>query len=137
MSSITPSSSSEASAALERIAALSGAALKYCHPEINAAVSARSRARALYSEGYGQGPTGALSRPRDDLYSIYANELQFVRDLEFADSGRVGALRLKGLLLGPVARPKSAAEYAEMREAAEAHLARIGGGVMLGSMNHA
>jgi hypothetical protein len=107
---------------------LSGAALKYCHPEISAAVYARSRARALYSEGYGQGPTGALSRPRTDLYSIYADELQFVRDPGFTDSGRVGALRLKGLLPGPVARPKSAAEYAEMREAAEAHLAKIGGG---------
>ncbi len=106
---------------------LSGAALKYCHPEISAAVYARSRARALYSEGYGQGPTGAFSRPCADLYSIYADELQFVRDPGFADSGRVGALRLKGLLPGPLARPKSAAEYAEMREAAEAHLAEIGG----------
>jgi len=84
------------------------------HPEWSAAVWARCRAR-LWS---GPDGTGALYVPASSVVAFRTDALYLTERQPWPDDGRVGRLRLKSWLPGPLPWPESKSALLRMRDSA-------------------
>lgn len=96
--------------------------LLHAHPEWSSTVWAKTRARMLFSKRFGQGETGALTVPREDVLAIRGDALYLARDPDWPETGRVGELRKKGEILQPVEAPDSGHALNPLRDRSEREL---------------
>jgi len=100
---------------------------EWYHPEIAAQVWGRGRAKVLSGPGAGGASTGALAVPSSTLIgingdAIYTTALpHWALPVRFggADDGKVGRLRLKGLLEGDMKIPDTLVRRDQLRSKAE------------------
>ena len=101
-------------------AELSGRNLAFRHPEWSSQVWARGHARILESPtGDRARWAGAAQLPLDHLVGIRGDALYLTEDPGWPDDGRVGRLRVKGHLHGPLPAPGSFSDLNDLRERAE------------------
>lgn len=100
--------------------ALTGAAARWYHPEFTSQVWGRSHARLLDS------PTadrlrngGALYVQPHEVVGVRGDALYLTRDPQWADDGRVGRLRVKGTIAGPLPAPRTPSAWNTLRAQAE------------------
>lgn len=92
-------------------APIQGRGLIYVHPEWTTTIWARCRARMAQA---------ALSVPRQHLIAIRQDALFTACEMPWSDDGRVGRLRLKDKIDGPLPAPHSLAEFDAIRQESEA-----------------
>ncbi len=100
---------------------LSGKLKRHAHPEWSSTIWAKTRARMLHSDKFhGAGvETGALTLPRGDVLAIRTDALYLARDPGWPETGKIGELRLKGRLPGPIPVPTKNPELNDLRDRAE------------------
>jgi hypothetical protein len=94
---------------------LSAAGAAFARPELASQVWGRARARVLS----GQGGTGALHVPFEEVLGIRGDALYLTRDPGWPDDGKPGRLRVKGRIDDPVTAPTSIRELDALRARAE------------------
>ena len=99
--------------------ALTGRAAAMTHPEISAQVWGRSHARVLESPTGGTRWAGAAQVELADIVGIRGDALYLTRNPQWPDDGKIGRLRLKGWLPGPLDPPRTLDELNRLRAAAE------------------
>jgi len=108
-------------------APLRPALLPFTHPEWSALIWSRNKARVLCHERAGRG-SGALCVPRRDVIALRGDAVYLARDPDWGaqDDGKPGAMRLKGLLTGPLPAPRTRDDLNALRDKATAAYEKAG-----------
>jgi hypothetical protein len=93
---------------------------QFQHPEFSAAIWARCRKHILLSETKQKGQVvdraGILTLPFEDLVGIRVDAIYLTKDPKWADNGKPGRFRTKGLLEEPCKQPETYEELNELRD---------------------
>lgn len=98
---------------------MSKLAAMFTHPEITAQIWGRGRARILDHRA-GDFMAGALYVDPKDLVAIHGDALYLTRNPGWPDDGKIGRMRLKGTLPGPLAWPDTLHDVYSLAHKAEA-----------------
>ncbi|MDR2256183.1 MAG: hypothetical protein LBE25_09320 [Arthrobacter sp.] len=100
--------------------------LSYYHPEISAQIWGRSRARLLIGpSALGNDTSGVLTMDPSTIIGVQGDAVfattvpDYARPTPGGDDGRVGRLRLKGVLNGPIKTPSTLKQRDALRDKAQ------------------
>ena len=99
---------------------LTRAQAAFTHPEITAQIWGRAHARILSHRGPGNVETGALHVPPHELLAIHGDALYLTRDPRWPDDGKIGRMRTKGKLAGPLPWPATMRDVYTLAKKSEA-----------------